>query len=122
MPSRRVAINDLILRAGRSFEQADGATAFVASIGSTRLQNLVDNLYKGTTNPNRVGNSTTMDAIRQELATGAPTGGRAHVTKGQGILRSLDNWLRHNPNAEYYDRLVAQSRADELSTALRGVR
>jgi len=31
----------------------------------------------------------------------------------------LNNWLRRNPDASYYDRLVAQSLADELSLLLR---
>lgn len=87
-------------------------------VESTKLQNIVNNLYKGTTNPNRVGNGTTMDAIRSELATGAPTGGRMHLTKGQESLRGLDNWLAKNPDAPYYDRLVAQSLADELRGVL----
>ena len=87
-------------------------------VEGTKLQNIVNNLYKGTTNPNRVGNGTTMDAIRNELATGAPTGGRMHVTKGQESLRGLDNWLARNPDAPYHDRLVAQSLADELRGVL----
>jgi hypothetical protein len=82
------------------------------------LQNIVNNLYKGTTNPNRVGNGTTMDAIRNEIATGAPTGGRMHITKGQESLRGLDNWLAKYPDAPYHDRLVAQSLADELRGVL----
>lgn len=89
-------------------------------VGSTKLQNLVNNLYKGTTNPNRVGNGTTMDAIRNEIATGVPTGGRMHTIKGQETLNGLNNWLRRNKDADYYDRLVAQSLADELSLVLRG--
>jgi RHS repeat-associated protein len=91
-------------------------------VSSAKLQNLVDNLYKGTTNPNRVGNGTTMDAIRNEIATGVPTGGRLHTTKGQETLNGLNNWLRRNPEANYYDRQVAQSLADELSSVLRGAR
>ena len=87
-------------------------------VGSTKLQNIVSNLYKGTTNPNRVGNGTTMDAIRNELATGVPTGGRMHITKGQESLRGLENRLSSNPNAPYNDRLVAQSLADELRGVL----
>jgi hypothetical protein len=75
-------------------------------VGNAKLRNVVDNLYKGTTNPNRVGNGTTMDAIRHELATGVPTGRRFHTIKGQETLRGLD--------------LVAQSLADELSLVLRG--
>lgn len=87
-------------------------------VESTKLQNIVNNLYKGTTNPNRVGNGTTMDAIRNELSTGVPTGGRMHLTKGQESLRGLDNWLTKNPEAPYYDRLVAQSLVDELRGVL----
>jgi hypothetical protein len=34
----------------------------------------MNDLYKGTTNPNRVGSCTTADAIRNELRTGQPTG------------------------------------------------
>ena len=89
-------------------------------VGSTKLQNLVGNLYKGTTNPNRVGNGTTMDAIRNELATGVPTAGRMHSIKGQETLNGVNNWLRRNPDAAYHDRLVGQSLADELSLVLRG--
>lgn len=89
-------------------------------VSSQGLQNHIDALYKGTTNPSRVGNGTTMDAIRNELATGVPTAGRMHSIKGQERLNGLNNWLRRNPDAPYYDRLVAQSLADELSLVLRG--
>ncbi|MHA3946554.1 hypothetical protein [Cellulomonas bogoriensis] len=89
-------------------------------VSSARLQNLVDNLYKGTTNPNRVGTGTTMDAIRSEMATGVPTAGRMHTVKGQETLQGLNNRLRRNPDAPYQDRLVAQSLADELARVLGG--
>jgi hypothetical protein len=89
-------------------------------VESVKLQNLVNNLYKGTTNPNRVGNGTTMDAIRHELVTSTPVGNRFHSTKGQETLRGLENWMRRNPDALYHDRLVAQSLADELTAVLRG--
>lgn len=88
-------------------------------VESGKLQNIVDNLYKGTTNPNRVGNGTTMDAIRSERATGLPTGGKMHTVKGQGELRGQSKWLRKNQSAAYGDRLVAQSLANELKDVLR---
>ncbi|MGL5867425.1 MAG: RHS repeat-associated core domain-containing protein, partial [Dermatophilaceae bacterium] len=91
-------------------------------VSSARLQNLVKDLYKGTANPNRVGNGTTMDALRNEILMGAPTGGRFHLTKGRDALRGLKNWLRRNPEASHHDRLVAQSLADELSSILGHVR
>lgn len=89
-------------------------------VASPKLQNIVNDLYKGTTNPGRVGNGTTMEAIANELATGLPTGGKFHSIKGQDSLNGLNNWLERNPSAPYQDRLVAQSLADELSALLGG--
>lgn len=60
-----------------------------------------------------------MDAIRSELRTGEPTGGKMHLTKGQQSLRGLDKWLRLNPAAPHHDRLVANSLAEELRGVLR---
>ncbi len=68
--------------------------------------------------PNRVGNGTTMDAVRYELATGSSTGGRMHTTKGRELLQGLGNWLRKNSDARHHDRLVTQSLTDELRQVL----
>jgi uncharacterized protein YukE len=92
------------------------------SVGSQRLQNIVEDLYKGTTNPNGVGTGTTADAIRYELRTGQRVFGRSHIQKGQDYLRGLENWLKANPTAPYRDRLVARSLADDLLDALGGIR
>ena len=108
---------DFVLATGVAAKSVEGVLQ-TPSVSSVKLQNIVDNLYKGTTNPTRVGNGTTMDAIRNELVTGAPTGGRMHLTKGQESLRGLDNWLAKNPNAPFGDRLVGQSLADELRGVL----
>lgn len=83
-----------------------------------KLRNLVDNLYKGTTNPSKVGTGTTADAIRLEKLTGNPVGGKFHTQKGIETLKGLENWLARNPNASQYDRIVARSLADELKSAL----
>lgn len=117
----RALVGDLSLltRAGVAAKTVDDILP-TPQVGSQGLQNHIDALYKGTTNPNRVGNGTTMDAIRNELATGVPTPGRMHSIKGQERLNGLNKWLRRNPDAPYNDRLVAQSLADELSLVLRG--
>jgi hypothetical protein len=77
-------------------------------------------LYKGTTNPGRVGNGTTMDAIRHELATGERVGVVLHSQKGADYARGLENWLRANPNAAYRDRVAAQSILNDLRGAMGG--
>jgi hypothetical protein len=87
-------------------------------VGSAKLQNIIDDLYKGTTNPGRVGTGTTADAIRFELRTGEQVFGRSHVQKGEDYVRGIENWLKRNPDADYYDRLVGRSVADDLLDAL----
>jgi len=87
-------------------------------VSSPKLQNIINNLYSGTTNPTRVGTGTTADAIRSELITGEPTGGKFHTIKGNESINGLNNWLARNPDASYADRLVAQSLLDDLRNAL----
>jgi RHS repeat-associated protein len=90
-------------------------------VSDPKLQNYVDALYKGSTNPKRVGNGTTMDAIRHELANpGQKVHGRTHVQKGTDIAKGLSNWLQKNPNASYGDKLAAQSLLNELKSVLKG--
>lgn len=87
-------------------------------VSNTKLQNIVNDLYKGTTNPGRVGTGTTADAVRNELATGLPTGGKFHSEKAQIYINGLNNVLKQDLTAS--DRLVAQSLLDDLVDALRG--
>lgn len=88
------------------------------NVTDPKLQNYVDNLYKGTTNPGRVGTGTTADAVRNEILTGQPTGGTLHSIKAQETANGLTKWLRNNPGASPSDRLVAQSLLDDLKSAL----
>lgn len=89
-------------------------------VASPKLQNIITDLYKGTTNPNRIGTGTTADAIRSEFASGEATAGKMHFTKGQEYSRALENWLRKNPHSPDGDRLVAQSLLNDLRAALQG--
>jgi RHS repeat-associated protein len=90
----------------------------VSALGN--LRNIIDDLYKGTTNRKRIGNGTTMDAIRHELATGQLTHGVSHITKGREYVRALQNYLRANPNAPAHDQLVARSLLQDLRSAIGG--
>lgn len=83
-------------------------------VEDAKLENYVHQLFKGTENPRRLGDGTTMDAIRHELAGGDLVNGKDHVGKGREILRGLDRWLRQHSDASGPDREVAQNLADEL--------
>ena len=86
-----------------------------------RLRNIVDDLWKGTRSGNRVGDGTTMDAVRNELRTGRPTEGVFHSEKAQQSINALNRWLRNQgPQASREDRLWAWRLRAELQKALRG--
>lgn len=76
--------------------------------------------HAGVHNPTRVGSGTTADAVRHELATGARTAGRGHITKTREMVRGLTNWMRRNPGASAADRSTAQHMLDDLTDALGG--
>jgi hypothetical protein len=87
-----------------------------------KLRNIVDNLFKGTRASNRIGDGTTMDAVRNELRTGRPTQGVFHTEKARGEIRALERWLeRYGPTAPREDRLWAWRLRAELQKALRGL-
>ncbi len=90
------------------------------TVSDSKLGNIVNDLYKGTNNPNRVGDGTTMDAIRNELSTGQQTAGKMHIMKGQEYSNALTKWLSRNPNASAADRTVAQDLLQDLQDALAG--
>jgi len=93
----------------------------IPKVASPKLANLVNDLYKGARGPNPIGTGNTADAIRNELATGLPTHGVFHSDKGRQYVNALNNWLRKNPNADYYDRVVAESLRMDLEAALQGL-
>jgi hypothetical protein len=90
------------------------------TVKDPKLRNLINDLYKGTKNPKRVGTGTTADAVRHELGTGQPTNGRWHLTKARESARGLENWLKRNPKADPHDRSVARNLLKDLRAALGG--
>ena len=95
-----------------------GANGDVATpeVENVKLHNIVNDLYKGTANPDRVGSGTTADAVRNESATGEPTGGTFHTEKAKQYSTGLTKVLQGDLN--YHDRLVAESLLDDLQNAL----
>lgn len=94
------------------------ASATKPQVADAKLGNIIDNLYKGTENPDRVGDGTTADAVRYERETGDNVHGRSHSQKAEESIRALENWLRKNPEAPESDRLVAELEIVNLRDAL----
>ena len=85
-----------------------------------KLQNYMNDLYKGANSKNPVGSGSMADAIRNEIRTGQPTGKKFHSGPGEQYVTGLRNWLANNPNASASDRAIAQRTLDDLVNALAG--
>ena len=88
-------------------------------VENQKLNNIVNDLYKGQDNPNHVGNGTTMDAVRNEIITGEPTFGRWHTQKLTDSLNGLNNLL-NSGNLSAKDTDIVKALIEEILNALKG--
>lgn len=79
------------------------------------VKRIVSELYREGGN---VGDGGTADAIRHEIATGKPVGGRSHIQKGRERLKQIEKLLEKNPN--HPDRELLERLRDDLKDALGG--
>ncbi len=92
----------------------------IPKVSDPKLNNIVNDLYKGVGAPNQIGSGSTADAIRSELSTGKPTYDTFHIEKGQQYIRALDKWIRNNPNSSENDKKTAEFLLNDLRNALSG--
>ncbi|GAB2727456.1 WXG100-like domain-containing protein [Nocardia thraciensis] len=90
------------------------------TVNNPKLQNIINDLYKGANNPGRVGDGTTADAVRNEYANLVPTEGKWHLTKGMESQKALANWLMNKANTDPADRAVAIKELQNLMDAMAG--
>ena len=83
----------------------------------SELSDIMDDNYKTTAT---VGSGSTAAAVRSELATGRPVGGKWHSLKARQQSIRLQSWLRTNPTASANDRAAAENVLRDLQNALRG--
>jgi len=65
-----------------------------------------------------VGSGSTADAVRREVATGAPTKGCFHSIKGEQCKTFLQKWLDNNSAASPGDRAIAENVLLDLKDSL----
>lgn len=95
-------------------------SAVIPAVRNAKLGNLVKDLFKGARGEDVIGTGSTADALRNEILTGVATKGTFHRNKAEQYVRALDKWLKKNPDASDYDRMVARSLRDDLQSALGG--
>ena len=84
-----------------------------------KLKALVDQLW--SERAAAIGDGSTADAIRHEIATGKPVEYRYHAQKGQDYIKALEKWLRSksSPKSES-DRKIAHQIIKDIQAALKG--
>ena len=103
--------------AGVSGLLASRGANFLQGVSNTKLQNIINNLYKPGA---QIGDGSTMDALRYEIQTGLKVGGRQHAIKSfesrNGLLR-LWRSGKLNPT----ERSVVKQLLIDLQDALSGM-
>ena len=118
---RRASQSSVVCRPNIASHEAykDGLRAAMGKppASDPNLARLIDPLYR----PNATaGSGSVAAAVRQELATGLPVGGRFHSQKAADAIRSLERWLANNPTARSGGRAAAENLIKDMSNALRG--
>lgn len=83
-----------------------------------KLRNIVNNLWHKHDSATRIGDGTTMSAVRNELRTGRPTNTKYHIGKAKQTAKDLGEWLRNNPGASKHNRNIAENLVRRLNNAL----
>jgi hypothetical protein len=109
-----------VLNADGEAGKKEGKGVPEPSVSDPKLKNIVNDLYKGAKSANPIGTGSTADAIRNELETGQPTGGKFHSHKGGIYINGLKNWLRNNPKGTASDIEAAKKMLHDLQSALQG--
>ena len=81
------------------------------------LKNIVEALYKGQGSKEQIGNGTTMDAVRNERATGVATKNSFHSKKARILHKGLENVLRSS-KLNKHDKAVARALREDIKKAL----
>jgi len=89
------------------------------TVENKKLNNIINDIYKGQNSADPIGNGTTMDAVRYEKKTGLCVGGRNHTTKAQRLIKGINNVLL-TKDILSKDVATAIALRDDLQDALNG--
>jgi hypothetical protein len=89
------------------------------SAGSSKLQNIVDDIWKHAGRPGSKGDGTTFDALRNEIRTGKPSAGKFHYQKAADLMSGLQKVIA-DPATSAADRQLARDLLEQFSDAWKG--
>ena len=86
---------------------------------NSKLQNIVNDIYKGQGGKGQIGNGTMMDAIRNELKTEKRTKGKFHSKKARLRVAGLEN-LINSGKLNDQDKNIAKVLIKDIRKAISG--
>ena len=86
-------------------------------VEDANLSRIMDDLYRPGA---KVGSGSTAAAVRHEIATGTPVGGRLHSQKAREAITRIQKWIKRNATARPGDRAAAENVLRDLQNALGG--
>lgn len=87
--------------------------------GSTKLRNIVDDIWKHAGRPGSKGDGTTFDALRNEIRTGKPSAGKFHYQKAADLMTGLHKVLADSATSPA-DRALAVDLLRQFGAAWKG--
>jgi len=87
--------------------------------GSSKLRNIIDDIWKHAGRPGSKGDGTTFDALRNEIRTGKPSAGKFHYQKAADLMTGLHKVLA-DPATSASDRALAEDLLRQFADAWKG--
>ena len=103
-------------------ESGDYAGSFKRpEVDDSKLENIVNDVYKGDRHSSYEGTGSTADAARWEYKSEQVLNGSDHLNnKGPQVISRLEKWLKNNPSASVSDRNAAEEMMKDLKHAIKG--
>lgn len=89
------------------------------SAASTKLKNIIDDIWKHAGKPGSKGDGTTFDALRNEIRTGKPSAGKFHYQKAADLMTALHKVIA-DPATSAADRALANDLLKQFADAWKG--
>ena len=89
------------------------------AVSDPKMRHILDELYSGQGKKGQIGSGSMMDAVRRELKTGKPTGGRYHSKKARLLVDDLKKCISSGRLSKD-DKATARALVEELKKSLSG--
>jgi anti-sigma28 factor (negative regulator of flagellin synthesis) len=113
------AVNGGIMETEPNIETKAAKSNTKPTAANPKLQDIINEIYKGQGGKGQIGNGSMMDAVRHERKTGKPTKGHFHSKKARTIAEKLKKQIADGKLNEQ-DKRIARALIDDINKARSG--